>query len=238
MGIVGPPQERRPSINVRGNGGVYLRVYTRRGMRTRQITPEGWAWVQRKYPGHADPESIPLTYADYHQLKEQGAIFVGRRREATVRPRPTYGVPRTTGLHNDIPPSVAAASFRTATPAPSTFIPGGCPGCNRPLAVDAAYCSDCGWSKRPVAKPPEQKPTFDGICKDCNTALRTDAIFCPRCGKSRFAVEAKPVPKAAATAVAPMPAKQYGFKIGWREFLTMQVVVIGFILYLVWLAKG
>lgn len=65
-----------PRLRVRG-AGVHVLIRTRR--RVWQLTPRGWAWVRAKYPADRYPirEDVPLTFADYRELRRLGPTYVG-----------------------------------------------------------------------------------------------------------------------------------------------------------------
>jgi predicted nucleic acid-binding Zn ribbon protein len=138
--------ERRPFVKVRNDGKPYILVHRKgKGMRARQITPQGWQWVREKYPATAypDAESIPLTYDDYWKLQEQRDIHTERRGPAS-RPRPQPWRERMPELNGD----TLGRGYRPPTPetppTPTELFVIKCTGCGTVVPANAQFCSRCG----------------------------------------------------------------------------------------------
>ena len=173
--------ERRPSVKVTVEGKPYLLVHTRRGPRTRQISQPGWDWVRTRYPSdrYPAPEDIPLTYADYQNLRSRGFIgtsdahrpvpagdrplmghsgaelielFRARSFDATILAQLAHELQyRTRPRMRGLRQEVEAALGRRRTPAPG----------------------------KPTARPPAV------TCRSCGAVQRDSARFCPACGSRR-----------------------------------------------------
>jgi len=65
------------SLNRKRNGRMFMRVWTRRGPRTRQITQDGVRWLRQKFPD-GRLEDVTISYEIYRQMQNAGFIYVGK----------------------------------------------------------------------------------------------------------------------------------------------------------------
>lgn len=216
-GVMLTSSERRPFIKLRKDGGAYILVHRKgRGMRARQITPRGWQWITEKYPhaAYPNPESIPLTYADYWTLQKQGDIHIERRKRSlqprgSNRRQPVNEVRLSGGSHGDTP----AAHYTPPTREIYRFA--------ETVRTASATASD------------SEK------CLGCGTDLKDDACFCPRCGRVTRYAAANGLPLTASrtapastsrTEQSPVPPAAH-----WRvKFAICQIIVIA-VAYIAWL---
>jgi hypothetical protein len=127
-------REHRPFIKVKAGGDIYILVHTRRGIRARQVTAQGKAWIWRKYPvnDYPMPDDVPLTYADYGELRRLGFVYTGNGGTPSPAPAPIREMPRVVRPSAPISPALAPAG------------PTDCRGCGKALRADACFCPRCG----------------------------------------------------------------------------------------------
>jgi hypothetical protein len=201
MSAVHERPEPRPSIKVTATGKPYLLVHTRRGPRTRQLTRAGWNWVRAKYPAdpYVAPEDIPLTYADYKEMRVAGFIGVSEQGHAVssgARPLMRYAGEQLQQLfkENQSDPAVLrqlAGELRHRTVPTMQQLR---------QQVQAALA---GLTATPVGNQAGPSATGRVKCQRCGKVQRDAARFCPACGTSRYTRDARPALERPTPASAP-----------------------------------
>ena len=250
--------ERRPLIKVRADGKPYVLVHTRGGMRTRQFTDAGWAWVRARYPADAypSPADAPLTYDEYRAMWQDGFV---RTHEAPPPP------PSTTPTTTKTPP-------RTAVPGPTgTSARRSRPWRQHPVrALEQVFLqsrSDRTVLRQlkgelrhrktqrarlllasveaalPAAAPQPPAPR----CPTCVSSSPEWGLFCPTCGRPRpahadasHAVRPPPDRPAASAAAAPpsqvAPPAPVAPPVPPTSF-PQALMLVAFVVFVIWLAS-